>query len=162
MRIRKEQALTGFAASPEASVCAVTRYSPGFVLQVEVGSSPLADSLRAYGEATSDKSRAGAPVKTGLSSESTRSPERSLYPPQPSASYRAGDVVVCSQPDGSVPTKLQLAVFLADVSGIQPRDAVVGRIENLGAIQRLVDAVAKQPVSNELLTVQLTTSLVIV
>ncbi|GII91969.1 hypothetical protein [Sinosporangium siamense] len=151
---------SGGEKSAAASVSTVTRYAPGFVLQIQIDSPSLADLVARYGAAKA-KAAPAAAAGAGLPPDAQRPPDRAMMPAAPGGSYKAGDIVVCSHPDGSVPAKPQIAAFLADVDGIQPANPVIGRVEDLAALRRLADAVAQQPVSNELLTRLFTTTVVV-
>lgn len=167
LRIRRVNNFSEFSAqsggeAPRPTVSTVTRYVPGFVLQVQIDSPSLADLFRAF-EAQREKTESKPTVNAGagLPSDAPRPPDRALVPAKPGASYRAGDVVVCARPDGGVPARPQIAAFLADVQDIRPDATVIGRVENLAALHRLADAVAQQPISGELLTGPFTTTLVV-
>jgi hypothetical protein len=160
LRVRRAQKLTELttrlnAETAEPVTTIVTRYAPEFLLQIQVAAPALADVLKTWHAETPKKTK--APQRAQDSS----APPAVDRHASPGASYRAGDVVLCTGPDGELPASPQLAVFLADVGGIQPEAPVVGHIDDLATLRRVAEVVAAQPAADELLTTQVTTTLVV-
>ena len=160
LRIRRAQKLTELSArlnadTAEPVTTMVTRYAPEFLLQIQVGAPALADVLKQWHAETPKK------TKTAIPAQDTAAPPAVDRYASPGASYRAGDVVLCTDADGKLPANLQLAVFLTDVSSIQPEAPVIGHIEDLATLRRVAEVVATKPAADELLTTQVTTTLVV-
>ncbi|MGW0809230.1 hypothetical protein [Nonomuraea sp. NPDC002799] len=161
LRIRRAQKLTELSArlnadTAEPVTTVVTRYAPEFLLQIQVGSPALADMLKQWHAETPKKT-----TKTATPAQDTAAPPAVDRHASPGASYRAGDVVLCTGADGKLPASPQLAVFLSDVSSIQPEAPVVGHIEDLAALRQVAAVVATKPAADELLITQVTTTLVV-
>jgi len=163
LRIRRERNLTELstrlkAETAEPVVTVITRYAPGFLLQVQVDAPALADVLKRFHEESPAKVKRNV---RGLAPDAGAPAEVDRHA-SPGASYRAGDVVLCTGPDGEMTSSPQIAVFLTEVGSVQPEAPVIGRIDDFPALQQLADAVAKQPAADELLTTPVTTNLVVI
>ncbi|MGW3353672.1 hypothetical protein ACWDA3_61290 [Nonomuraea rubra] len=160
LRIRRAQKLTELSArlntdTADPVTTIVTRYAPEFLLQIQVAAPALAEVLKRLHAETPQKK------KTTIRPQDAAAPPEVDRYASPGASYRAGDVVLCTDPDGQLPDSPQLAVFLADVGGIQPEAPVVGHVDDLTALRGIAEVVAGQPAADELLTTQVTTTLVV-
>ncbi|GAA2207166.1 hypothetical protein GCM10009850_026240 [Nonomuraea monospora] len=158
--MRRAQKLTDLstrmdAETAEPVVTVVTRYAPEFLLQIQVGEPALAGVLKQWHAETPQQKKSAIPAQ-----DAAAPPEVDRYA-SPGASYRAGDVVLCTDADGKLPATPQLAVFLTDVASIQPEAPVVGHVDDLATLRRVAEVVAKQPAADELLTTQVTTTLVV-
>ncbi|GAA3599834.1 hypothetical protein GCM10022419_099760 [Nonomuraea rosea] len=160
LKIRRAQKLAELSArlnadTAEPVTTIITRYAPEFLLQIQVGAPALAGVLKQWHAETPKK------TKTAIAAQDAAAPPEVDRHASPGASYRAGDVVLCTGADGTLPASPQLAVFLSDVSSIQPEAPVIGRIEDLATLRRVAEVVATQPAADELLTTQVTTTLVV-
>lgn len=160
IRVRKARVLDEFVArslmrSPGDAVSTITRYSPEFVLQMQIGRSPLADLLQRFGNETQSATDSAAEFP-----EPPRRPDPAMKGKY-GATYRAGEIVICAAPDGGMLTEPELAVFLSEVQDVRPAAPVIGHIDDLPALRRIVRAVEGYPVSGELLSTTVTATVTV-